>query len=912
MELAPTAGSLVVFVPCCNDQYIGMLTHTPTIVPMTETTTNTTDKNVDCTLTAVDNGSYDSNSQINMHRDTFNEPTRNDYPTGSTTAVGSTVTKRNSRTAHRSGSFTNAAQENISYHTYHKRQHRLEINCDPTPETNQKLPVIISSSNKIGKTNCASIVCFRKSIKTRTSILLMTALIFATILCTGVVLINFVAKANTTANRVDVQRLAVETGQFFANELDKATLPLFSLAQFATELELFDELAGEIGQAGSPGSLPFLNTTKEDMRVRRNITGVCDQTEVVERFNKIAQAATVNAKLGDVLHNVQFAPFGVICLSSPLVYVDAEDGTTLNNSAVIGVDILNTPQQQYLARESLKGESIGISGPRILVQCPDCGLYFIVRIPIVSMTNYIEIDGQEYNRWGFATALIQWEKLVERSYIFDKFASQNKDFKLTRTDRVFNATTNRYDESIVTLVQSENYQPHGGSQEIEHSLQTTNNEWIITIQYDDNNSWLAWAITICVVVALCISTLTYVILSQKQHHAFMKSQTMIQDAKVNIERNMTAYFAHELRNPLSAIDCALLAMPDNLPTEAKELIFAMKLCSTFMSSIMNNLLDVRKMEEGQLALRYEPFSLSKLVEHIHTMALPTMKPNVQLIHIAETENRDWVLGDVHRLEQIMYNIVSNAIKYTRAGSVTIYAGWDTLNNVRLECRDTGPGIPKEEQASLFERFTQRGGAPGSGLGLAIAKKLVTLMGGSIWFDSDPTQRPGTTCIASLPLQECTAPVEVEDPSKEIVPIEQPISILIVDDITMNRTMLRRRFEKCIAPNCTIHEVTTGEESLSVCDKAEKSFDVIIMDHYMNEAGGVMLGTDAIIALRRMHVGSCIIGCSGNDLDEKFVAAGADWIWKKPLPTNDEIIQQLRSLLATKLVTPLSSAQNCPK
>jgi two-component system, NarL family, sensor histidine kinase EvgS len=213
----------------------------------------------------------------------------------------------------------------------------------------------------------------------------------------------------------------------------------------------------------------------------------------------------------------------------------------------------------------------------------------------------------------------------------------------------------------------------------------------------------------------------------------------------------------------------------------------------------------------------------------------------------------------------------------------------------LECQDTGPGIPKEEQENMFERFTQRGGAPGSGLGLAIAKNLVALMGGSIHFDSDPTVRPGTNCVVLLPLQSCDAPIQVDDPIEEIRPIENPLKILIIDDIKMNRSMLSRRFQKCIAPNCSIKEATTGEESLSICENEE--FDVIIVDQYMHEAGGVMVGTDAIIAMRRLKVDSVIIGCSGNDLDSKFIAAGADLIWKKPMPSNSEIIQQLRSALA---------------
>jgi signal transduction histidine kinase/CheY-like chemotaxis protein len=753
------------------------------------------------------------------------------------------------------------------------------------PYARPRLEIIVDEPKPSSKTRL-------QLFKSRLPILSVCLLLFAVIVSTGVVLINVVYNSSEKSRTTEVSTLAAETGAFFAGELDKATLPLFSMAQFATELDIFSQLADRIGPLGGEGSAPVINST--DGRLRRNVTGICDQSDVVEKFNKIANTSMSNARLNDVLHSMQFAPYGVVCLTYPLVYTDFSNGLVLNNTSAQGIDLLNDPVQRYIARESMKHDSVGIVGPRTLLQCADCGLYFVARIPVVSATNVIYIDDQPYDRWGFATALIQWERLVNRSGIFEKFKSQGYQFQLTRTDRIFNATTNSYSETVVVLANSSDY-GSGSRKEIVKNLQTTNNEWRIAVQYSDSNRWKSWAIAISVFVAFCISVLVYIVLIQKQNHTLMKGETMVQEAKVNIERNMTAYFAHELRNPLCAIDSALLSMPDGLPNEAKELIHGMQLCSTFMSSIMNNLLDVRKMEEGKLVVRSEPLSLSKLAHNIYAMTLPTMKPNVKLLEEIETEGRDWVIGDIHRLEQIMYNLVSNGIKYTRSGSVTIYAGWDK-EQVRLECQDTGPGIPKDEQENMFERFTQRGGAPGSGLGLAIAKNLVTLMGGSIHFDSDPTVRPGTNCIVLLPLKPCDAPVDM-DKVDEALPLTDPLKVLIIDDIKMNRSMLIRRFQKSIAPNCVITEATTGEESLTLCEK--ESYDVIIVDQYMHEAGGVMVGTDAIIAMRRLKVQSVIIGCSGNDLDAKFIAAGADLIWKKPMPSNSEIILQLHSALAAK-------------
>jgi PAS domain S-box-containing protein len=386
----------------------------------------------------------------------------------------------------------------------------------------------------------------------------------------------------------------------------------------------------------------------------------------------------------------------------------------------------------------------------------------------------------------------------------------------------------------------------------------------------------------------------------RKHSAELRKMQYLQatqEAKVETERNMTAYFAHELRNPLGAIDSALKSMPDDLPETAKDLVAGMQLCSSFMSSIMNNLLDVRKMEEGKMTLNAVPISLKKLLGGVHKMLNPSMKPGVSFVKQCDTVGKDWVFGDEHRIQQVITNVVTNAIKYTVSGSITICIGWEGVN-VKFECIDTGPGIPKSEQEKLFQRFVQRGGAPGTGLGLAIAKHLVDLAGGSIRFDSDPSVKAGTSCIVLMPLDLCE-PVDM--PAKENldeVPfLEEPLSFLIVDDMKMNRMMLKRRIMKGIAPNCSVREAATGEEALVICGKEQ--FDIIVVDQYMEEAGGVMVGTDVVYAMRRMRIESIIIGCSGNDLDEEFREAGADWVWQKPMPSNKTIITRLGDEMAKR-------------
>jgi two-component system, sensor histidine kinase len=375
---------------------------------------------------------------------------------------------------------------------------------------------------------------------------------------------------------------------------------------------------------------------------------------------------------------------------------------------------------------------------------------------------------------------------------------------------------------------------------------------------------------------------------------------VIEEAKLEAEQKLTAYFAHELRNPLSALDSALNAVPDALPNEMKSLVSEMQSCIKLMSSIMSNLIDVRKLEEGKVVLTSAPLSLCCLLSEVHKILLPSVKPGVTFQVISNTKERDWVLGDSVRLRQILTNVAANAIKYTLSGTVTLKLGWDD-NVVAFTCDDTGPGPPQvSSPKQVPQQSMYRCGAPSTGLDLAVAKHLVKLAGGTIIFHNSPTAASsdfvGISCVVHLPLATCESSLS-SVANMNIQRIEAPLRFLVADDIKMNRTMLKRRLQNSICPTCIVAEASTGEEALVMC--GNENFDVIIVDQYMEEAGGVMVGTDVIYTLRRMGVNSIIIGCSGNDLDEEFTDAGVDMVWQKPIPSNDEIIIQIRRAIAEK-------------
>lgn len=153
-----------------------------------------------------------------------------------------------------------------------------------------------------------------------------------------------------------------------------------------------------------------------------------------------------------------------------------------------------------------------------------------------------------------------------------------------------------------------------------------------------------------------------------------------------------------------------------------------------------------------------------------------------------------------------------------------------------------------------------------------------LTGGGIKFVSDPSVKPGTDCIVTIPFIKFS-PVGVKPVEIKIQDvIKEKLSFLIIDDNTVNRALLRKRILKNIAPNSSVEEATNGEEALRIVTEIEKSgspFDIIIVDQYMEETGGIMLGTDVVTAMRRLLVTSVIIGCSGNDFEGTFIKAGCE-------------------------------------
>jgi len=279
----------------------------------------------------------------------------------------------------------------------------------------------------------------------------------------GVALIMTFTKSSEAEVRAEARLLAVRTGQWFSDQLDRAVMPLFSLSQFVHEIELFQDLPDDIGPAYQPGSLPFVDGDNDDalhththahLHTHRNVSSVCTRPELVQKFNDISASIKESAKMEGVLVNLQLAPEAVVCLSYPLNNTeDFEDGIFMDNTGAIGHDLLTDPARSFIAKATIPSEDVVIAGPLPLRQCDDCHptveQAFIARLPIVSRGSHtIDVDGISYRRWGFAVALINWNKLIERSHVFGDYEDMGMEFRLTRTDHIDTNTTTRHGEAV--------------------------------------------------------------------------------------------------------------------------------------------------------------------------------------------------------------------------------------------------------------------------------------------------------------------------------------------------------------------------------------------------------------------------------------------------------------------------------
>ena len=544
--------------------------------------------------------------------------------------------------------------------------------------------------------------------------------------------------------------------------------------------------------------------------------------------------------MADYIQSIQIAPDGVVTEIYP------EAG---NESGKI--DLIHDKERGKISCYARDNDVITMQGPFSLKQG---GTGIAVRNPV-----YVEQKNGERTFWGFTIVIIRVPDIFADS--IKSLTDFSYEYKLSKSIAPWDETYEEVYGSVVEMIDPVTY-----------TFELGDSQWVLEVMPE--NGWNSneklyrlWGCGLLIVLLLTGFVFMIMLLHRTQEsentvvELNKKLQKALEQAKTaSVEKsNFLFNMSHDIRTPMNAVIGMTSLIRHDAGNKDKVIEYADKIdiSSQHLLGIINDILDMSKIEAGKTVFKYDDFSILNFIQKINNLFHSQIDEKKQTLTTKKNIRHEWVNGDQLHLMQIFNNLLSNAVKYTQEGGEIQFLVEECETNssvyakYRFLVRDNGIGMSADFKDKIFDAFTRAENSvtnkiQGTGLGMAITRNLVEAMGGTIDVESELGQGSCFEVLIELRIAEdrTVALAAQEDTDEQDGNILQGMRFLCAEDNELNAEILTELL-KIEGAECTICE--NGEEILKAFEKsAPGDYDMILMDVQMP----VMNGYETTKAIRR--------------------------------------------------------------